>query len=249
MTVQEIINRALWLGKHSVYWYGGKRQVPTVELAKRLKLNNPSVWNTEYYEAALKDVGSGKYVCDCSGLVCYAYGINDIGTSQFASKFEEVAPLKYGKYIPGSVAWRSGHCGIIIDEDGHVAEMRGLKWDFCTNRTFTSGKFTKCYVLPGIVYSTRDPGHAPGWHKDNVGWWYATGWNPGEYYRSGFYSIDDNWYYFNADGYIQTGIFKADGLLFASDEYGILATSARTRVTSVTDLKACCSLRRIHKHD
>ena len=70
MTGQDIVSRTLELGKKCVYWYGAKRQLPSMALAAKLRKDNPRVWTSEYFEAATADVGKGKFVCDCSGLVC-----------------------------------------------------------------------------------------------------------------------------------------------------------------------------------
>ena len=133
MTGQEIVNRAIELGKKCVYWYGAKRQIPTEELALSLRKNNPSVWTKDYLDAARADIVGPKLACDCSGLVCGAYAVPDIGTSQFPKKFTEYTG---NSYIPGMIAWKKGHCGIIMNVHGTIAEMRGLKWDFYMGRSF-----------------------------------------------------------------------------------------------------------------
>lgn len=43
----------------------------------------------------------------------------------------------------------------------------------------------------------------PGWQVDDTGWWYAN--DDGTYYTNGWQEIDGQEYYFNADGYMQTG--------------------------------------------
>lgn len=243
MTGNDIISRATSMGQRCVYWYGGKRQVPTVQLAQELMRQNPSVWNSAYYDAALKDVGSGKLVCDCSGLVCYAYNKKDVGTSTMRSKYKsierDIIPDP-GNFTPGMIGWKPGHCGIIIDKTGHIAEMRGLRYDFSTTRTFKECGFTAVLYDPGVVYEEVDT-YTPGWNKDKIGWWYAYGRKKGEYYRSSFENIGGAWYHFDVNGYIDTGIFKVDGRYYASTEYGIIAgdNGRKIEAKSDADIRAC----------
>lgn len=216
MTGREIVNRALELGKECVYWYGAKRQVPTEELAQALRRNNPSVWTTDYLEAARADIGSTKLACDCSGLVCGAYAVPDIGTSQFPKKFTE---YKGGCYIPGMIAWKKGHCGIIVDSSGTVAEMRGLKWDFCADRTFVSAGFTKIFYKPEIKYFGFND-FLVGWKKVMNGWHYVKA--DGRFACNEFLKINGKWYYFNADYLMVTGYFRVNGKRYCSTENGLL---------------------------
>lgn len=222
MTGQEIVKRALELGKACVYWYGAKRQVPTEELALSLRKYNPSVWTMDYLEAARADIGGVKLACDCSGLVCGAYAVPDIGTSQFPEKFTE---YKGNCYIPGMIAWKKGHCGIIIDTNGTIAEMRGLKWDFCTKRTLTSAGFTKIFYDPSVIYA--------GFNDAGIGWRRASRYCKWEYIKPNgkracgeFLKIDGKWYYFNDDGFMTTGYFRVDGKRYCSTENGLLKSGA-----------------------
>lgn len=247
MTAKDVVNRALSMGSTCVYWYGAKRQVPTKALANRLKAANPSVWNQAYYEAALKDVGTNKLVCDCSGLVCYAIDIPDIGTYTMRTSGRlmkcETIP-KEGSFIPGTVALKPGHCGIVIDAVGHIAEMRGLRYDFCKKRTFSECGFTELYKAKNVDY-TNQAAYKIGWNRDNIGWWYAYGSKRGEYFKSCLKKIGDNWYSFNANGYIQTGLFRVDGFYFVADDNGILTSNRKAPANSVEELKQNHSLWRI----
>lgn len=216
MTGQEIVNRALELGKECVYWYGAKRQVPTEELALSLRKNNPSVWTTDYLEAARADIGSAKLACDCSGFVCGVYAVPDIGTSQFPSNFTEYTG---NSYIPGMIAWKKGHCGIIVDTHGTIAEMRGLKWDFCTKRTFSSAGFTKIFYHPGDIYKGFNDTKI-GWQKIGDRWRYIK--TDGRFACNEFLKIDGKWYFFNSDHFMVTGYFRVDGKRYYSTENGLL---------------------------
>lgn len=228
MTGQEIVNRVLELGGKCVYWYGAKRQIPTEKLAQTLRKNNPSVWTMSYLDSARADIGSGKFACDCSGLVCGAYAISDIGTSQFPKRFAEYTGINY---IPGMIAWKKGHCGIIIGTHGTIAEMRGLKWDFCTRRTFSSAGFTKIFYDPHVIYSGFNDVQT-GWRKIGDKWQYIK--SNGYSAFNEFLKIDGKWYFFNADHFMVTGYFRVDGKRYCSTENGLLKSGA---VIS-TDLEA-----------
>lgn len=129
MTGKDIVARAEQL-KDYKYWYGGKRELATVPLADRLRKENPKVWTDAYYYKAMQDVIAGKRVCDCSGLVCYAYNIKDIGSYQIREKYK----VWNGKPKAGMIAWKSGHVGIIKDSQGHMIEMRGIDYDYMDTR-------------------------------------------------------------------------------------------------------------------
>lgn len=220
MTGREIVKRALELGKNCVYWYGAKRQVPTEELALSLRKNNPSVWTMDYLDAARADIGGAKLACDCSGLVCGAYAVADIGTSQFPDKFTEYIG---NSYIPGMIAWKKGHCGIIINTGGTIAEMRGLKWDFYTGRTFSSAGFMKIFYDPRVIYEGFNDANV-GWQKNGSKWLYVK--PNGRYACNEFLKIDGNWYYFDADYFMVTGYFRVDGKRYCSTENGLLKSGA-----------------------
>lgn len=216
MTGQEIVNRALEIGNKCVYWYGAKRQIPTERLAQILRKENPSVWTMSYLDSARADIGSGKLACDCSGLVCGAYAIPDIGTSQFPKKFEEYTG---NNCVPGMIAWKKGHCGIIIGSHGTIAEMRGLKWDFCTKRTLSSAGFTKILYDPSVTYEGFNDVQF-GWTKIRDRWQYVK--TNGRFAHNEFLKIDGKWYYFNADYIMVTGYFRVDGKRYCSTENGLL---------------------------
>lgn len=189
--------------KSMVYWYGGKRQICTVALADELKRENPSVWTTEYYRKALKDVQHHRRCCDCSGLVCGAYGIGDIGTGSFLKAFK----VWRGKPKAGMIAWRKGHCGIFLSDgwDSKIAEMRGIDWDYRENRTFSEAGFTKVLYSTSVSYETLNQAEAPGWHADATGWWYrhTAGTGQETYYNDCVKIIDEHCYIFDNEGYIR----------------------------------------------
>lgn len=147
MTGHDIVDRAMEL-KNCKYWYGGKRQKATKELADILQKQNPTIWTSTYRAKAEADIKAGATVCDCSGLVCYAYGISDIGSSAIKEKFK----VWTGTPRPGMIAWKQGHVGIIKTCSGKVIEMRGIDYDFMDTRyRKTAGLMTLLYN-PEVEY-------------------------------------------------------------------------------------------------
>lgn len=143
----DIVNRAMEL-KGYVYWYGGKRELASVSLANALRAQNPSVWTSKYYSKAMQDVANKKHVCDCSGLVCYAYNISDIGSSAIRSKYK----VWNGSPRPGMIAYKKGHVGIIKTCSGKMIEMRGIDYDFSDTRYRKSAGCLTLLYDPNVEY-------------------------------------------------------------------------------------------------
>lgn len=199
MTGKEIVERARSL-KGYKYWYGGKRELASVRLAYRLKRENPNVWTDKYYREALKDVDGKTRVCDCSGLVCHAYGISDVGSYQLKEKYK----VWNGKPLPGMIAWKPGHVGIILDTSGHVIEMRSQKYDYMETRYRKEAGLTTLLYDPNIDYNVSRETSDLGWNRDNNGLWYrhTTGTGPETYYHDCVKIINGHCYAFDSDGYI-----------------------------------------------
>lgn len=199
-TATEIIEAAKSLSNY-VYWYGGKREECTYRLAQKLKSANPSVWTQSYYNKARQDITNGRKCCDCSGLVSFAYGISDIGSSAMPEKFETYT----GAPFAGMIAWKSGHCGIFLADgwDAPIAEMRGIDYDYQETRTFKEVGFTRVLCSRSVLYEYGTT-MAVGWHKDASGWWYrhTAGIGPKTYYHDCFQAINGHPYFFNGSGYI-----------------------------------------------
>lgn len=208
MTGKEIVERANSLLFYK-YWYGGKGEVATRELADRLRKENPNVWTNSYYKKAVAMIGESTRVADCSYLVCYAYGRkSQIGSSQIRNNYHV---LKGDGAKPGMIAWRSGHVGIIIDESGHMAEMRGIDYGFMNTRTYKNAGMTH------ILYDkTVDYGFNNGWIKDGDRWMYFLG--IGVCAAGDWYIINNHWWYFDNEGYLLTGPQWINNQLFYIDE-------------------------------
>ena len=175
------------------YWYGGKGELATKELADRLKKENPSVWTDAYYQRALNDIDGKTRVCDCSGMVCGCYEIGNIGSSAINDKFSKTKDIKNGM-----VLWRQGHVGIYAD--GSVYQMKSIVLDFYVE-LYNQCEWTNILYEPSVDY---DFCYEKGWHRDNQGWWYAYGTKRGSYYKNCCQQIDGDRYIFDKDGYVAT---------------------------------------------
>lgn len=147
MTGYDIVNKAMEL-KNYKYWYGGKRETATLELAQRLQRENPHVWDENYMLKAKVDISRGEKVCDCSGLVCYSYGIGDISSYGLKQKYK----VWNGKPKPGMICWKPGHVGIIKTCSGKVIEMRGIDYDFMDTRYRKEAGLMTLLYDPSIEY-------------------------------------------------------------------------------------------------
>lgn len=225
--------------RHYKYWYGGKRQKATQVLAKELANENPAVWTNAYMLKAIKDIDAKAEVCDCSGFVCGAYDVPDIGTYSFPTTFKKCN----GVIKPGMIAWRKGHCGIILDSEMHVAEMRSIDYDFCDYRTFATGGFTDVFYSADVIYDSEGikQDRRIGWYYDNgIGWWFSPTGVTGDYLRNCWALINNRLFFFKQDGYVATGFFTVNGKTYISTNDGIYYTctdlSVRLVDKSVADL-------------
>lgn len=218
-TAREILEGVNWFRINKPkYWYGGKGEVASKGLANRLKEENPSVWTETYYKTALKDIDGRTKVFDCSGMVCNVYGIKQIGSYQIRDRFEKWSHDP----IPGMIAWRAGHVGIIVDSNGRMAEMRSQVYDFKENRTWKSAAMAEILYSPEIDYLNVQ---TMGWHNDENGYWFAYGNKRGEYYKNCFKHIDGVIYAFDEVGYVINGFVKFRGEFHLSTDYGLIITN------------------------
>lgn len=197
MTGSEICKRAVEL-KNDKYWYGGKHTLATINLANQLRHENPSVWTYSYYEKAIKDIDGHTMVCDCSGLVCYAYQIGELSSYGLHDRYLmwKDAPRD------GMILWRKGHVGIY--EGGHVHELRGIDYDYQFN-AYDPDRWTAVLYDPTVDYETS--AYPIGWNCDmNTGrWWYQYGPGKEEYYKDRIVRINGSYYAFGKDGYMVQG--------------------------------------------
>lgn len=139
-----------------VYVYGYKYEPVTISKVNSLAAMYPSVFSPSIKKMALAKVG--KIGIDCSGFVCKAFGISNIGSSQLKAKMVHTYKVSdSSKIMNGMIIWRNGHIGLIeVDEAGEawVLEAKGTAYDLVRSKYTTRGKsFTYYGELSGIDYS------------------------------------------------------------------------------------------------
>ena len=116
--------------------------------------------------------------------------------------------------VPGSPY---GHTGLVIeDSDGYT--LKTIEQDIDGNWDFLEvggpARYnTRSYAgMVGYIrfpYGEATPEVKEGWVKDDAGWWYRN--QDGSYPKNKWKKIDDNWFRFDANGYIlENTWFKDD---------------------------------------
>lgn len=148
-TGKEAVEKALTY-KSFAYWYGGKGQKCTDALLAGLSKSYSSIYTSTYRKKCREDIKKGKSCIDCSGLVCKAYGIADIGTYQIASDSRFLT--WDGTPKEGMILWKWTHCGIY--HDGYVIEARGKDYGVTATRKYKSADWMRVYYMKGVSYKT-----------------------------------------------------------------------------------------------
>lgn len=151
MTGNDIVVKALKCINY-VYWYGGKGQKCTTKLLNQLAGLYPSIYTADYIAKCKQDIKDKKTCIDCSGLVCKAYGVDQVGTYSFPKIFKEWS----GTPLNGMIVWRWTHTGIYYN--GHVIEARGVDYDVTTTRIYRRADWQRIYYKEGVTYmGTHNP--------------------------------------------------------------------------------------------
>lgn len=219
MTGKEICKRAKTL-KDYKYWYGGKGEIATVDLANRLRRQNPHNWTDSYYKKALKDIDGRTRVGDCSFLVCYAYKVGMIGSYQIVERYKEWK----GKPKNGMILWRPGHVAIYCD--GKAVQLRGIDYDY-VERSLDVDKYKKVLYDINVSYDSNEQVQDinVGWYEDEKGWWYrhTEGTGKDTYCHDGIFLLNTSrgkmFFAFDSDGYMVTDINKLYITGFGNIEY------------------------------
>ena len=84
--------------------------------------------------------------------------------------------------------------------------------------------FIAFVLLTGIFYSSSQSVFAAksGWACIGNDWMYRA--KDGEYEKSKWLKLDENWYYFDSDGYMKTGWIKLGGNWYYLDSDGVMQT-------------------------
>lgn len=142
----EIIN-----SNRVAYWFGGKGQVANYELYQQLKHQYPSMFTPDRSERIADDIKNKKRVFDCSGYVCWVYGINNLGTEQlFASPmFRHVDISKKPKNL--AILYRHNHVGLYVD--GYVWQLKGFWYGATKDEKYDPSKWTCILEYSAFDYS------------------------------------------------------------------------------------------------
>jgi hypothetical protein len=85
-------------------------------------------------------------------------------------------------------------------------EYRMSKWySLCVKGTYSVDEMLSDVSIPDPIYQQAQDS---GWKKDTVGWWYKT--KSGDYVRGIWSYLDENWYFFDEDGYMHVGWLNRD---------------------------------------
>ena len=201
------------LGWHYIYGYKYKYNPVTKSRIKSLAKQNSQVFTDSYYDKACNFIGG--YAIDCSGLVCCALNISDIGSYEIRERFPVASEVK-----PGDVLWRQGHVGLVIQVSEKNEYVKAIE-AYTINqpvgiRTYNialsewTNVLRPNYKPEPITEVMPQPEIRPrGWVKEKDGrWWYSTGNDNGDYYCNGLYWVEDKQYYFDKEGYCCLPKFK-----------------------------------------
>lgn len=144
------------IGAGVVYVYGFKYETVTKAKIESLSAQYPSVYTSSIKNMAVNKIG--KTAVDCSGFVCKAFAISNIGSSQLMAKMiHKYKVSDTSNILNGMLIWRNGHIGLIeVDENGiaWVLEAKGTAYDLCRTLYSSRGKdFTYYGELSGIDYT------------------------------------------------------------------------------------------------
>lgn len=183
------------------WWYGygfkASNNPPTMYTVNQLASMYPSVYTADYIAKVKSYIDKDYSLIDCSGLVCNALAIPDIGSYQLGLLPNTHSDNMYtyqSTAQEGDILWKSGHVALAISP-AHCIEAKGINYGVRKSLISEQG-FTKI-IRPTYLYYKN-----LGWNKDNNGWWYAYGRMKGEYYWNCTAWIDDKLYAFDKEGYL-----------------------------------------------
>lgn len=196
-TAEDVIGRAQALVEWN-YVYGAKYKDAPLTKARlnELRAQNSQIYTDNYYKQAKALIGTN--CIDCSGLVCHALGISDIGSWALHDKPDNDSNYTYGSLDnpePGSILWRSGHCAIYTG-DKSLVEAKGINYGVIESGYYKA--HWKAVIIP--PFKKMDYENL-GWNWDGTGWWYVYGHTKGEYYKNCVAYIDGQYYAFDSNGY------------------------------------------------
>ncbi len=192
--------------KGYVYVYGAKYtgKVITVTEINQFRRDNSQVYTDKYYMDTLR-MCVGKYAIDCSGLVCYVWGVKDIGSWSIAElattqadSFDEYTYSGAQEVYFGDCLWKPGHVGLALD-NARVFEASGLYSGII--ETARNAKEWKKIIRPKNI--TEWYYQITGWvHEGDGSWWWADSHTKGDYPANTVREINGKLYCFDCNGYL-----------------------------------------------
>lgn len=86
-------------------------------------------------------------------------------------------------------------------------------------------------IVAGSHSSVQGPG-AGRWERDDHGWWYAQ--PGGGYVSADWLKWKDNWYHFDENGYMQTGLIFDNGAYYYLEEDGAMVADSSREIDGIT---------------
>lgn len=162
-----------------------------------LAKDNPSMFTPKYIAKAKKLIG--KYCIDCSGLVCYLWDINDIGSwgiSQLPiTKPERYAKVSLKQLKHGDCVYKKGHVGIYLG-NGKVIEAKGINYGVIISDLKSTP------WLYGISDKYLHYYGRIGWCITDGKYWFTYGESKGEYFHNCNVDINGQTFKFDKDGWL-----------------------------------------------
>ena len=150
---------------HSVlgckYWYACSGETPTAAWLDYKIRQYPDKWTPARIAKARSEVGKGKHVFDCIGLMRWICGVEKNRDALYTNadglltKCKIKGPIKTLPEVPGVMVFMKGHVGVYIGK-GRVIESHGFKQ--VDNNPLSFQKWTHWGYCPWVQYpSTPAP--------------------------------------------------------------------------------------------
>ena len=136
--------------------------------------------------------------------------------------------------LGATIVWRSGNFWNGNDGCGHVGTVEEIYSDgsiLVSQSNYGGTRFYLTTIRPpyniygqsfvGFIYNPYYTGEAM-WKQNKTGWWYDNG--DGTWPANCWQKINNRWYHFNAEGYMQTGWIKDKNVCYYLDSSGAMLT-------------------------
>ena len=208
---EQIVNTAIRY--NGMPFQGGSHKTLIDEFNK----HRPDGWAMTY---------TANFCAACASAIAYLCGVGDsypcsanVGT--IVAKAQRMGIwVENDAYVPTAGDWiiyawndsgrgdnttGASHVGIVVSADSKYINV--FEFNILNNhstgyrRIAVNGRFIRGFVVPKF--------QSYGWIQDNRGYWFKK--KDGSYYKSEWQKLDDEWFYFDADGYAVTGWRQISG--------------------------------------